>query len=400
MPFIVRKTVTDTFLERVKVTPDRVAFTYKPKDPELASKKGWKEVTFREFYGECRQVSLGLMGLGIKPGDRVAILSTTRFEWSLSDMAILGASGVTVPIYPSITADDVHYIINHCEARIIFVEDQKQLQKLLAKHEAKPDAFPYLEKIITYETGREALENTDRPQFPEVLTLQALKELGRREDEREPARFDRNLATSRPDDLISICYTSGTTGVPKGAMLTHDNMISVLEDCIAVMKGHIKEEGEVVLSFLPFSHIIGKVESIAIHTFGWKQAFAESMEKLLSNFAEVRPTLIFSVPRVFEKAYAQVMAIVDSASPARRSFFHWAMGMGRAYYEKVWKKERQSPGMLAQYQIAKRLVFDQIAKRFGGRLRFAICGGAPLPAEIGQFFQISGVQILEGYGLT
>jgi long-chain acyl-CoA synthetase len=400
MPLITRKTITETFLERVKTTPDAVGFQFKPTYPEQGPVDIWKQVTFRQFYEECKQVSFGLIGLGIQPGDKVVILSNTRYEWSLSDMAILGASAITVPVYASNVPDDVVYIMNHADARVAILEDAKQLQKILEKRLEKPDCLPKLEKIIVIEPSAMGLAATHQDAAKDVMTLQALKELGRREEAKSPGRFDQNLMAAKPGDLITICYTSGTTGVPKGAMITHDNLMSVLEDAVAVIQRYIKPEGEVVISFLPFSHILGKVESLAIYSFGWRQAFAENLDKLMSNIADVKPTLMFAVPRIFEKAYNRINGMVDSGPEVKRKMFAWAFQVGRQYYKSVWAHKKPSFSDTAEYAAAKALVFNKISQRFGGRLRFAICGGAPLPKEIGEFFQIVGIKILEGYGLT
>jgi long-chain acyl-CoA synthetase len=402
MSLITRPTITETFLERVNASPSIVAFQYKPTytDTGPLVSDVWKQVTFKEFYKECRLVSYGLMGLKIQPGDKVVILSNTRYEWSLCDMAILGAKAITVPIYASNTPDDVVFIAEHSDARVMIIEDAKQLQKILDKRLENPACLPKLEKIVSIHPSAMILASRHLDASKNVMTLQALKELGRREEAKDPSRFDQNLTSAKFDDVITICYTSGTTGVPKGVVLTHDNLMSVLEDCAATLGPFMKPEGEVVLSFLPVSHIFGKVESLAIYTFGWKQAFAENLDRLMANMAEVHPTLLISVPRIFEKAYNRLQGLLESGSPRQKKLFRWALKVGRRYYSSVWAKQKPSLRDRLEYQAAKSLVFSKVAQRFGGELRFAICGGAPLPKEIGEFFQIVGIQILEGYGLT
>jgi len=396
MPPVVRRTITETFLERVRTSPDKVAYVYKPTYSDAGPIDRWKEVTFRQFHDECRQVSLGLMALGLEKGDRAAILSTTRFEWSLADMAILGAGAVTVPIYPSNLTDDVAYILNHSEARIAIVEDRQQMEKILEILARGASALPRLERIVAIDPAGAAAA----PGRKEVMTLAGLRELGRREEGRFPGRFERNLSQASPSDLLTIGYTSGTTGVPKGAMITHDNMMSVLEDCAASVGKYTDPEEDVILSFLPFSHILGKVESMGIHVFGWKEYFAESLDRLTSNLAETRPTVVFTVPRIFEKAHARILSTLEAGSPAKRKVFAWALEAGRAYFSPIWEGARPGTRAKLDYAVADRLVFAKIRKRFGGRLKFAICGGAPLPREIGEFFQIAGITICEGYGLT
>lgn len=400
MPFITRPTITETFLERVRATPDVVAYQYKPTHPEQGPVNLWKQVTFRQHYDYVKLVSFGLMGLGVQPGDKVVILSNTRYEWPVCDFAILGASAITVPIYASNIPDDVLYILNHADAKVAFVEDAKQLQKILEKRLEKPDCLPRLEKIIVIEASAMSLAARHQNATKDVITLKALEELGRREEAKSPSRFDANLMAAKPEDLITICYTSGTTGVPKGAMITHDGLMSVLEDAVAVIHPYIKPEHEVLLSFLPFSHILGKVESMMLHTFGWRQAFAENLDKLMVNIAEIRPTVMCSVPRIFEKAFNRINSVVDSGPESKRKLFAWAMQAGRRYYQAVWDHRAPTFTEKAEYAAAKALVLNKVAQRFGGRLQFAICGGAPLPREIGEFFQIVGIKVLEGYGLT
>jgi long-chain acyl-CoA synthetase len=389
---ILRRTVTETYLERVRTTPNRVGFRYKPTYEDAGPIGKWKDVTYREFDEECRQVAFGLMGLGVKPQDKVVILANTRYEWALCDMAILGAGAVTVPIYASNTPDDCAYILNHSEAVVAVVENAKQLEKLLDKQ----GELKHLKRIVVVEplAGPMAAAN------PNVLSLTQLKALGTKEDALDPGRFEKNLLAATPEDLLTICYTSGTTGIPKGVMITHANMVSVLDDAVKELHSYVHPEQEVFVAFLPFSHVIGKLESMAAYTFGYQECYAESIDKLMQNIGEIRPTLLFAVPRIFEKAYARVNAMLESGSVVKKKLFHWALGVGREYYSAVWKGERPSLAVTAQYQLAHRLVFSKVAQRFGGRLRFSICGGAPLPKEIGEFFQIIGVNIIEGYGLT
>ncbi len=385
MPHIVRKTITETFLERVAATPDLEAFQFKQVGV-------WKTLSFREFYNETREAAFGLMGLGVLPGDRVGVLSNTRYEWSLADMAILGSGAVTVPIYVSHLATDYVHILNHSEARAVIVENEKQLKLILDSR----DQLQFLKKIIVFEA--EAMRIASG--HPDVLSLGALKEIGRREAARDPQRFDDLLKNAHPGDLLTICYTSGTTGLPKGVMLTHDNLMSVIEDCLSVMGKHIQPESETVLSFLPISHVIGKVESMFHYATGWKTCFVESLDKLMTNLVEAQPTLFFAVPYTFEKIRAQILTEVESMPALKKKSFEAAFSVGRAYYEAIWAGK--SPSLLeqAEYMVAKKTIFDSIMKRFGGKVKFAVCSGAPLAKDVAEFFQMIGLNILEGYGLT
>ena len=392
MPFIVRKTITEIFLDRVNLSGDQVGFEFRADDV-------WQEFTYKEYFQECKLISFGLMGLGLKPKERAVILSNTRLEWSLADMAILGAGAVTVPIYASNTAEDVIYILNHCEAKIAFLEDARQLAKVLEKRKQNPAILPHLEKIVVLEASAMTLTMADPKSAPDVITLAALKEVGRREEARNPGKFIENLKSAQPEDLISICYTSGTTGVPKGVLLTQDNMVSVVEDAVAILGKFLNDE-EVILSFLPFSHIFGKVESMLVYAFGWRQAFAENLDRLMTNMTEVKPTLLFAVPRIFEKAYVRIQEMVRTSAFLKKGLFEKSMAIGESHYRGVWAGEKTNLFRLATYELLKPVVFGKIADRFGGRLKYAVSGGAPLPKEIAEFFKVVGVQILEGYGLT
>lgn len=392
MPHIVRKTITETFLERVQTTPTAEAFQFKPTYSELGAVGVWKTVHFQGFYEDVREVSFGLLGVGVQAQDRIALISNTRYEWAVADMAILGSLGVTVPVYASNTAVDCVYILNHAEAKVVFVEDQKQLAKIL-DHRSE---LKFLEKIVVFEPSAMRIAGG----ASDVLTLQALREIGKREAGRDPQRFDQNLKATQPTDLLTICYTSGTTGVPKGAMITHDNLMSVIEDSVKVMSRHIESEGEVVLSFLPVSHVMGKIEAMIHYSVGWKTCFAESLDRLMVNMSEVQPTLFFAVPRTFEKARDRILVDVTEGLSIKKKAFDAAFEVGSEYFERI--SRHRSPTLLdrAEYLVVKKAVFEPILKKFGGRLKFAICGGAPLPVEVAEFFQILGLPILEGYGLT
>jgi long-chain acyl-CoA synthetase len=381
MPFISGKTVTEIFLKRAKATPHLIGFEYKLTQGPAQGQ--WRKISFREFFVDVKAASYGLLQLGVKAGDRVAILSNTRYEWSLMDMAVLGAKAVTVAIYPSSTPEDISTILNNSEAKYLVIENEKHLEKI--------KALAHLEKIILIDSPTAEKD---------LLTLAQLKELGRVEELKNPQIFENNLVGAQPSDLIAIAYTSGTTGVPRGAMLTHDNMVSVLEDSLAIFFNFSEPESEVVLSFLPFSHIFGKVESLAVHVFGWRQAFAEDLDKLLLYMKEIKPTMLLCVPRTFEKAYERIQERLDQSSYPTKKLFHWGMAVGKRYYAAVNQKRFPKARDFAEYHLARKLVFSKITDAFGGKLRFAICGGAPLQKELGEFFQIAGVKILEGYGLT
>lgn len=400
MACIVGKTVTETFLSRVKATPSQSAFLFKPTNEEMGPVGQWKTINFLDFYQECERVSLGLMRLGLQAQNKVILFSTTRIEWSLCDMAIMGAQAVTVPIYASTTPPDAAYIVHHSEARFMIVEKPKHLEDLLKVRAQKPELFAKIEKIIVLEPDAMKLGARYGDAMKDVMTYQALKELGKREQSSDPSRFEKGLLASKAEDLITICYTSGTTGTPKGVMITHGNIMSVMDDCVPLLGKHIVPEEQLLLSFLPFAHIIGKMESLTIHTFGWKQAFAESFDHLLANLSEIHPTILFSVPRIFEKGYNGVQEKLAASSPVRQALFKRGLETGRKYHLAIREGRRPSLLVKMEYEAAKRIVFKKVTDRFGGRINLSLCGGAPLPKHIGEFFQIVGIPIYEGYGLT
>jgi long-chain acyl-CoA synthetase len=397
---VLGKTIGDFFLKRVQASPDLPAFTFKPTYADAGPLNEWRTLTFKEFYQDARLVAFGLMNLGVKKGDKIAILSSTRYEWSLSDISIMGAGGISVPIYPSNTPDDVCYILDHSESSVAIVEDGKQLEKILSQRLAKPGCLPHLRKIVVIEPAGMSATHRNIDATKDVLTLSALRELGKREEARSPTRFDDILRALEPSDPFTICYTSGTTGVPKGAVLPHDAMASVMEDCKITLGKYVMEGQQIDLAYLPFSHILGRTESISAYCAGWKTGFAENIDKLMTNIGEVRPTLLFAVPRIFEKAYTKIHATVEAGPPSKKKLFDWAVRSGREYYADVWAGRRPGATKRVKYELADRLVFAQLRKRFGGRLRYSLCGGAPLPREIGEFFQVVGITICEGYGLT
>ncbi|MBS1963018.1 MAG: long-chain fatty acid--CoA ligase [Bdellovibrionales bacterium] len=389
MAFVLEKTIAATMVERCRRTPGNVAFRYRSTNDVISPKGTWREVTFRAFFQECEQLSLGLRRLGVGPGDSVAILSRSRYEWTLADFAIFGCGGVSVPIYPSSTEAETAHLLEHSEAKIVFVEDEIQLGKVLPRL----DALPKLEKIVVLETTRSSLP-------AKVRSLFDVQRDGEQERHAHPNVFEKTLLGLGPETLFTICYTSGTTGVPKGAMLTHHNLMSVLEDCAKVYGEHIREDKETLLTFLPFSHIIGRLESMSPFVFGWQLAFAGEPTKIGEDLREVRPTILFTVPRIFEKALAEVEAKIRGTSFLSRGIFDLAMKSGESYYSR--RRRGRKPNLLrrAAYGLFRETVMAKVLEGFGGRLRFAICGGAPLSKEVGEVFEILGILILEGYGLT
>jgi long-chain acyl-CoA synthetase len=344
----------------------------------------WQTVSHREIERRVTQLAAALADVGIRKGDRIAMLSENRPEWAITDYAALGLGVTDAPLYPTLPANQVAYILNDCQARAVFLSTQEQLEKVL---EIRADV-PSLEYIVLFDdTGRGA-EGVHR--FSDFLQRgQTAIDEGRAGD------FRATALGVEPDDLATLIYTSGTTGDPKGVMLTHHNLASN----IAAVHQHdvIKlNPGAKVLSFLPLSHVFERMVDYYYWDSGVSIAYAESIDKVADNLLEVQPEYMVSVPRLFEKIYAKVMG----ATGIKRTLVMWAKGVGEDYAGRQLNGE-QIPGALSfKYRIADKLVFSKLRERTGGQLKAAISGGAPLSGEIAKFFFAAGLPVYEGYGLT
>ena len=347
----------------------------------------WETLTSRELGEIVRELALGLIALGREKGDRVALLSASRAEWVQADFAIFSAGCVTVPVYPSYPPDLVAYVVNDSEARTLIVEDAAQLAKAL---EAR-DRMPNLENIVVI-GGYEA------PEPPKtVITWHALRRLGRESEAAHKSTLADRVAATQPGDIATIVYTSGTTGPPKGVVQTHGNHIAALR---AGRETTPVEPGWVHLLFLPLAHSFARLESFIGIYHGLLTAFAENLDKVGDNLREVRPHFICSVPRVFEKVYAKILAGVEAGSPAKKKIFYWAIGVGREVSRHQQRGQPLPPGLALKRAIAHKLVFEKLHAALGGRLKWAVSGGAPLSRDIAEFFHAAGILLLEGYGLT
>lgn len=343
----------------------------------------WQAMTWESVSRRILDVAGGLKKLGAKKGDRISIFSRTLPEWSIVDMGILANGSISVPIYESSTAEAAEYILNNAEVQILFVDTVAQLNKIKKVR----NRLPLLKQIIVLDS--ENLETETG-----LYTIEQLEILGSGEGE---AVFNKMVKELGPDDVASLVYTSGTTGPPKGVVLTHENFISEIISVGPIF--HFKSH-QVCLLFLPLAHIFARVMQFAQFYYGYIQAYAESIDKLLDNIAEAKPDLMGSVPRIFEKVHARVIQGVESGSPAKKKIFEWAMKIGTERNERRRLKKAVSPALHLKWLIAYKLVFSKLHERMGGNLSFFLSGGAPLSREIAEFFQAAGLIILEGYGLT
>ena len=343
---------------------------------------------YEELYERALMVARGLKKMGVRPGDRVAILSENRAGWVIADLGILSIGAVVTPIYATNTPEQIEYVLQHSGAKIIFVSSKFQYTKLLKIRES----IPAVELVVSFERF---LGESSLP----VCTFYQLSEIDEPITEDEKRALEADIDRIAPGDLLTLIYTSGTTGVPKGVMLSHNNILTNTE-YLSEQSGAV-EENDVLLSFLPLSHILER--SVGYYMTlrnGALMAFADSVEKIPENMMEVNPTVIVSVPRLFEKIYHRIYENVHRSSLLRRTLFHWAIDVGKQFVAaKI--MHRKAPALLSfKHAIADRLIFSKIRGRFGRRMKLCCCGGAPLDKTLNEFFWAIGIPIFEGYGLT
>jgi long-chain acyl-CoA synthetase len=351
----------------------------------LRAKTGgtWRSITHRELADRVVAVSLGLRELGLAAGDRVSILSETRPEWAIADYACLCARAADVPIYPTLTARQTEYILKDSGSVGVFCSTAEQVAKVAEIR----SRLPALRHVIAFEPGAKR---------DGVMTLDELEAKGRAVAAQHPRVREEALAIA-PDAIATLIYTSGTTGDPKGVILSHQNIWSNVQAGLAVMPLYAEDE---CLAMLPLSHVYERMVDYTLMHAGVIINYAESFDKVAANLQEVRPTIVLSVPRLYEKVYARVLENALSGSAVKRRIFFWARRVGDEWAT-LKLDQRPVPGGLAfKHKIADRLVFAKLRARTGGRIRFFISGSAPLSPEIAKFFYSAGLPVLEGYGLT
>ena len=365
------------FMNRVKEYGDRVCLKEKREGK-------WEDFSWNKLAEMVRNLGLGLISLGTEPGERVAIFSPNSVEWKVTDLAILSTGGIDVPLYATITAAQAEYILKDSASKIAFVGTADHMDKVL---QAKSD-LPDLIKIVTMDNS-----TSDDPM---VMTFEEMLKLG--EEQEDGGAFDKRLEAVKPDDLCSIVYTSGTTGNPKGVMLTHNNFLS---NCRAASQLVDIGPDDIAVSFLPLSHVLERMSGYYTGLMnGATVAHAESIDTLIDDIAEIRPNFMVSVPRLYEKFHAGILDNISKESPMKQKIFNWAAKTGREV-SALKVAHKNIPTMLnLKYKIADHLVFSKISEKMGGRLRFFVSGGAPLAQEIAEFFHAMGILILDGYGLT
>jgi long-chain acyl-CoA synthetase len=372
------RTLNELFLDTIQ------RFGSKP--AALRYKQGgrWLSFTHAEVQERVVHASLGFRELGLGPGDRIAILSENRPEWAIADFATLLLRALDVPVYPTLPAKQIDYILRDSGAAAICVSTAAQLAKI---REIRP-GLPALRSVIAFD--RDATG-------PDVMPFSDLMSCGRKALPRYP-QWEMEAREVQPGDLATLIYTSGTTGDPKGVMLTHGNITSNVVASVAAFAFDGQDE---TLSFLPLSHIFERMSGHYLMLYaGATIAYATNIDTVAAEMAEVRPTVMTAVPRFYEKLYGRVLDSAMSGSPLKRRLFLWARKSGEAWLDYSLAKRPVPAAIALRRRIAEKLVFRKLQQRTGGRLRFFISGGAPLNPDIAKFFHAAGLPILEGYGLT
>jgi len=344
----------------------------------------WTALSYRQLAEQVQAASVGLRELGLRDGERVAILSENRPEWAVADYACLAARCTDVPIYPTLPTRQAEYVLRDSGAAALLVSSPAQLEKALAVR----DRLPALRHLVAFDPNARA---------PGVLGFEELLACGRSALARHPDWRSHALAASA-DDLATLIYTSGTTGDPKGVMLTHGNIASNVTTCVALFDFRESDE---CLSFLPLSHIFERMFGhYSMFHAGVIVNYAGSIDTVAADMQDLRPTMMASVPRLYEKIFSRVLDSVRASSAPRQRIFAWARTVGETWVDRSLAGAPIPTSLALAQRVADRLVFAKLRARTGGRIRFFISGGAPLSPDIAKFFFAAGMPILEGYGLT
>ena len=366
------------FLDRVEQSANREAFRF-PRG------EAWESVTWRQAGDRVRRLAAGLLALGLEPEQRVGIASSTRYEWILADLAVMCAGGATTTVYPSTGGEDTAYIVGDSECRIVFAEDEAQLEKLRDHREE----LPALGKVVSFDA---ALADGDW-----VISLDQLSELGDAHLAADPAAVDDVAQAIEPDQLATLIYTSGTTGKPKGVRTLHKAWVFEGE---AIKAQDILGEDDLQFLWLPMAHSFGKVLLSTQLACGFATAIDGRVDKIVDNLGVVKPTFMGAAPRIFEKAHARIVTMQAAEGGAKEKIFKKAFEVGAKVDELRLAGKSVPLPLKVQHALFDKLVFSKVRERFGGRVKFFISGSAALNADIAAWFHAAGILILEGYGMT
>ncbi len=350
-------------------------------------KDAWEAFSGEAVIEKIKHIALGLSDLGIKAGDRVAIISENRPEWSLTDLAILSLRAVNVPIYTTQAVEQIRYILEDSGSKMLLISGKKLLQPASDAIQS----VERLEKLIFFDEDA-VPENDNRG-----ISLAAIEKRGKEIDQIEPDAFKNELSKIKTDDLATIIYTSGTTGEPKGVMLSHGNFTS---DVLMVSRGLPIKSTDRSLSVLPLSHIFERTVFYVLCSNGVSINYCDSFDKLAACLVETKPTIMTAVPRLFEQVYHKIVKKGKRAGGIKTKLFDWSLAVGQAYWEKKDNRKMVSPALAAKHALASKLVFSKWREGVGGSIRFFVSGGAPLSKKLSYAFWAAGIPILQGYGMT
>jgi long-chain acyl-CoA synthetase len=351
------------------------------------TRSGVREYTHAALKRDVDRAAAGLLSLGVSKGDRVGIISESRPEWVVADHAVQSIGAVDVPVFPSLTSEQAQYVFNHAGASVVVASNELQVRKILSIL----DNIPSVRTVIAIVPSAAASSDARVIGFDELFSR------GEAYLAANPASVDTARTAVRPDDLATIIYTSGTTGTPKGVMLTNRNLISNVRGALAALP--VLDERDVVLSYLPLCHSFERIASYFMFAKGVEWVLAESIETVAEDLRTVRPTIMTTVPRLLERMQGKVMRRMDTMPPMRKKLMKWAFAAGQQHLVKKRARKIDPLGAL-QCIAADKLVFEKIRALVGGRIRFFVSGGAPLPPALGEFFEALGLVVIEGYGLT
>ncbi|MFF8030859.1 MULTISPECIES: AMP-dependent synthetase/ligase [unclassified Streptomyces] len=384
--------VATLFLERVTATPDIEAYRYPVPSSSGEGPDDWKSLTWAQSAERVHAIAAGLIELGVRPEERVALASSTRVEWILADLGILCAGAATTTVYPQTNADESAYILSDSQSRVLIAENAEQVAKAVDRRAELPE----LTRVVVVDPA--GVETDDF-----VITLGELESRGADRLRREPELIKERVAAITRDQLATVIYTSGTTGRPKGVRLPHDCWSYMAK---AIAATGLVSAGDVQYLWLPLAHVFGKVLTSGQIEVGHVTAVDGRVDKIIENLPVVRPTYMAAVPRIFEKVYNGVAAKAKAGGGAKYKIFQWAAGVAREYAKVTQDNFRRTGtasvpfGLGARHKVADALVYAKIREAFGGNLRACVSGSAALAPEIGYFFSGAGIHILEGYGLT